>query len=428
MAFQNITELLPVAFLVGLGVIIALIIYLQYKAQTAFVQNCSRKLNSDILKIRQEALEDIRNEMIAHLKVGRTKKAGARHVVTLLLTALRDNDSRIRQGAAALLSSQIDEHAIISSGEEVSAFWLSEPVVQLMGAPFIRAVKDPYPPVRKEAVIALGKIYNRIRDTRVIPPILNALKDPEENIRKRAAIVLRTIADLRSIPPLLEAMAVKDESEIVRQPVLYALETICQSVYVIVFGNRKASGDSEERDIVRNLDVELLPFPMKNLQQIVIDTTTCDISQVEAFATYATTYLDPEDLKDYVKITIYGDPFVFSPDVYSLCHLCKDVDVATDTIVFGEIPLTDNSARYPAYNPDLTTFSLRMPSLRQVIIHTETYNFHHVERFLTYAVNYIGQDVLHENVEVHLYGDPKKLHPNLQNSLTHLCKTVYEHL
>ena len=70
---------------------------------------------------------------------------------------------------------------------------------------------------------------------------------------------------------------------------------------------------------------------MKNLRQIVIDATTCNIQQVEAFASYGTTYLDPTYLKSLVTVSISGDPTVFSERVYELCHLCKEVDVDVET-------------------------------------------------------------------------------------------------
>jgi hypothetical protein len=75
-------------------------------------------------------------------------------------------------------------------------------------------------------------------------------------------------------------------------------------------------------------------------------------------------------------------------------------------------------------NPDVSNLTMSMSHLKKVKIYTETYSFHQVERFLTYAVNYIGQKHLKENVEVDIYGDPDKLHPNLRNNFEHLCKRV----
>lgn len=79
------------------------------------------------------------------------------------------------------------------------------------------------------------------------------------------------------------------------------------------------------------------------------------------------------------------------------------------------------------YNPEVSELTASMSKLKKIEIHAETYDFHLVERFITYAVNYIGQKHLREQVEVHIHGDPDKLHSNLRNSLENLCKCVEVH-
>lgn len=54
-------------------------------------------------------------------------------------------------------------------------------------------------------------------------------------------------------------------------------------------------------------------------------------------------------------------------------------------------------------------------------------DFHQVERFITYAANFIGQDYLKQRVEVHLYGKPEQLHSNLRNSFQNLCHSIHLH-
>jgi hypothetical protein len=94
------------------------------------------------------------------------------------------------------------------------------------------------------------------------------------------------------------------------------------------------------------------------------------------------------------------------------------------TILFGHKVSEEFNQRHTLWNPDVSNLIVPMLELRTVVIHTETYDFHQVERFLTYAVNYIGQKHLKKNVEVHIYGDQEKLHPNLWNNFTNLCKDV----
>ena len=95
-----------------------------------------------------------------------------------------------------------------------------------------------------------------------------------------------------------------------------------------------------------------------------------------------------------------------------------------EVVIFGNVEIKDFVPRTTLLNPDVSTVTMPMSALEKIEIYTETYDFHLVERFITYAVNYIGQEYLKEHVEVHVYGDPDKLHPNLRNSLENLCKHV----
>lgn len=75
------------------------------------------------------------------------------------------------------------------------------------------------------------------------------------------------------------------------------------------------------------------------------------------------------------------------------------------TVLFGHTVSEEFDQRHTLWNPDVSNLIVPMLELRTVVIHTETYDFHQVERFLTYAVNYIGQKHLKKNVEAHIYGD-----------------------
>ena len=78
-------------------------------------------------------------------------------------------------------------------------------------------------------------------------------------------------------------------------------------------------------------------------------------------------------------------------------------------------------------NPDSSELTLPLAQLKQIVVDSETYNFHLVERFLTYAIDHIGQDYLKKNVDAHIYGDPEKLQQNLRNNFTNLCKSITVH-
>jgi hypothetical protein len=97
---------------------------------------------------------------------------------------------------------------------------------------------------------------------------------------------------------------------------------------------------------------------------------------------------------------------------------------AIEVVLFGTREYQEFKRQTTLLNPEVSDFTIPISHLEKIVIHAETYDFHLVERFITYAVNYIGQEYLKEHVEVHIYGDPEKLHPNLRNSFKNLCKQV----
>jgi hypothetical protein len=92
----------------------------------------------------------------------------------------------------------------------------------------------------------------------------------------------------------------------------------------------------------------------------------------------------------------------------------------------GALSKTEASCRI-LHNPDVVSLTTPFFHLKHLHIHIGSYDFYQLERFLTYAVNYIGEDYLEEHVEAHLYGNPEKLDTNLRNNLMNLCKEVHEH-
>jgi hypothetical protein len=78
-------------------------------------------------------------------------------------------------------------------------------------------------------------------------------------------------------------------------------------------------------------------------------------------------------------------------------------------------------------NPDTSNLMLPLNNLKQVVVYTDSYDFHLLERFFTYAINYIGQKDLKKEIEVHIYGDVEHLPDNVRNNFTNLCKGVISH-
>jgi hypothetical protein len=105
-----------------------------------------------------------------------------------------------------------------------------------------------------------------------------------------------------------------------------------------------------------------------------------------------------------------------------LDHRCH----STERIMFGALHVPDDGKLSTLRNPDVSDLTVPYICLQHINIDTKTYNFHQVERFLTYAVNYLGQEYLKNHVEVQVYGDSQELHPNIRNILTNVCRHVVE--
>ena len=105
----------------------------------------------------------------------------------------------------------------------------------------------------------------------------------------------------------------------------------------------------------------------------------------------------------------------------------KKIYASIKVIIFGHGEFGTFNQQTTLLNPDVSELSLPMSRLKRIEIYTKTYDFRLMERFITYAVNYIGQKHLKKKVEVHIYGDPEKLHPNLRNSFENLCKSIAVH-
>lgn len=65
--------------------------------------------------------------------------------------------------------------------------------------------------------------------------------------------------------------------------------------------------------------------------------------------------------------------------------------------------------------------------MNALFVDANTYDFRQIESFLTYAVMYLSQKYLGTHVTAHIYGASQKLHPNLRNNLTNLCRRVMVH-
>lgn len=355
-----------------------------HKEKVSYMQRCTRRLKHENWKIRRDTVYDLARELKDNFRYHPTD------IVTLLLKTLQDKDWHVQDAAIATLSQELDTYVAVydKPGKWIPVIdsWLKSRVVQAC----FRLIENEHPSIRKEAVIVLGKS----NDVRAVSLLLAALGDESESIRQHAAA---------------------------------ALETICKRIRVVVFNGEGTSEGANQKDTIWNPDVANLTTPMNKLKQIVIDAAMCDIRQVEIFTEYMAAYLGKTYLHDHVTLTVHGNPMRFNPDTYEVWTSCKTIDVFVENVVFGTRQFRAYSAHSTVHNPDVSAFTIPMSYIRHLVIDTETHNFYQVERFLTYAVNYIGEKNLKKHLEVHIYGDPEKLQPNLRNNLMHLCKRIHVH-
>ncbi len=215
--------------------------------------------------------------------------------------------------------------------------------------------------------------------------LIDNLQNENSFVRMDAAGELGDIGDVRAVDPLMKAL--KDENRFVRIKAAEALGNI---------GDARALNElimilRDDDNYVRNKTEEAI--------------LKYGFSAIGPLAVYH------EDVhSDLPKIAV---------DI--LNTLCPQITVIT----FGGIQIEEGNT--VLNNPDVLKLKTPFINLSKIILYIDSYDFHQVERFITYAINYIGKDHLKNNVEVHIHGDPDKLHPNINNLFVKLCKTIVFH-
>ncbi|MCP4701480.1 MAG: HEAT repeat domain-containing protein, partial [Gammaproteobacteria bacterium] len=145
----------------------------------------------------------------------------------VLLAALKDEDSAVRQSAVQALSVLGNSEALPNltvtlkdedSKVRNSAVQTLETLGNSDALPeLITAVKDEDSNVRNSAVQALKTLGSQ----EALPALSDALKDQDKNVRQSAAQALGALGSLKALPDLITAL--KDQDENVRQSAAQAL-------------------------------------------------------------------------------------------------------------------------------------------------------------------------------------------------------------
>lgn len=268
--------------------------------------------------------------------------------------------------------------------------------------------------------VKLTRRLDKINDTRTIEVLIEALEDRTPHVRKKAIEVLREIGSARVIQPLIRMLGDRDLG--VREKAEDALEQIGLPAVPLLI---KALHE-EDRLIQYGAATTLGRLGdvrgVKPLINVVLKNKDWELRDiaVEALAKIGSSAAK-------VLIDILGEIDSYGHSLDEIAETLEIIFSSIDTISFGDDQHKESNQRTILHDPDVSKLTIAMPNLERIIIYTETYNFHQVERFITYAVNYIGQKYLKENVEVHIYGNTDNFHPNLLNNFKNLCKFVEVH-
>ena len=330
-----------------------------------------------------------------------------------LIKALGDSNSVVRENAAEALGN------------------IGAPAVE----PLIKALRDEDWCVRMRAAEALGKIG----DAQAVEPLIRVLGDRDYRVRGSAVEALEKIGNVRAVEPFVRLLG--DNNSYVRWRAAKVLGKLhwspvnnTEKVYYLTAKQDWKSITQLGAPAVEPLILALEDFNLDVIERAAkVLGKIGDVRAVEPLIRTLRSNYYP-----YVRETAAKALWKIGvPAVEPLIRALGDGDSyvrknATDTItkiysqiteiIFGEIP--SNNTRTCVKNLETSQLTIPMSGLTKILIDADTYDFDIVERFITYAINYVGQKHLRKKVEVSIYGNPDKLHPNLLNSFKNLCKKV----
>lgn len=261
--------------------------------------------------------------------------------------------------------------------------------------------------IHAAVIDALGSLG----DVRAVPQLIDIFQDSTSNLRGKAVEALVKIGDSRALEPLIEGL--KDKSEYVREKARNALQTfgLPAAQRLVPFLGQYDYRFREQVGVV----LEHIGWtPADSRERIYYLLAKKDIGPLVNSGA---------SIIQQLSHIINENQGEIREEASNVLHRIYTNRI--DTVCFGA---ADNMGIFDAHtvlhNPDVTELTIPLLNLRLIEIDTTTHDFHLVERFLTYAVNYIGQELLKRQVKVHINGDPKQLHQNLRNSFSNLCKRV----
>jgi HEAT repeat protein len=336
------------------------------------------------------------------------------HAIEPLIKMLEQEGNFLVRGHVADTLKQIGDSRIVEpfiKALEHDTHWyvrlIAVEVLGTMGGSqalesLIKALEDEDSSVRITAAEALGKIGEADSVTRAL---IQALQDHDVTVREKAAEALGKVSGPYAVGALTKTLG--DQHKQVRIVATEALATIGNARAVEVLVRKLESKDAQIRKDVAQalgtLDVSAGKYLLR-----CIENTPSHIQ---------------EKLINILKKIGWKPDNDKERTLYKIVVAKGHINI----VVFGDKGLNTNQRSHMLVNPDVAEVTIPITTLKMVVIHTLTYRFYQLEQFLTYALNYIGQAYLKKEVKVYIYGTPERLHPNLRNNLTNLCKLVHDH-
>jgi hypothetical protein len=239
-----------------------------------------------------------------------------------------------------------------------------------------------------------------------MPPLVHALDARDASLRRQAAHILN---DVGWAPQGQEQRIVY----LLAQQAWAELETMLTEIPRELLVTRLCDPDPAVRTEILKL------LALTGWEPETISAHVCYFLTVKDWETFLAlgAPLSPTPL-----LKMLGDdaPGFHEAITAALTNICAFVT----SVVFDDAPHFAQSQRFTLVNPDVSDLRFPMTRLQHILLATATYDVLTVERFITYALNVIGRRHLKKHVEVHLYGSPDRLHPNLRNLFTRLCKSL----
>jgi len=265
-----------------------------------------------------------------------------------------------------------------------------------------------------------AKLLGDIGDAGAVEPLIEMLKDKEKRARLKAVKALMKINDPKAIEPLVKVL--EDREPEVRLKAAIALDSLGWRPKLVAEKLYYFIAKRDWKQITSLKEVELEPLlkvsayknlyirnqTKETLRKVLAQTTT--IAFGSSSADNQQNMLRRQDTSRKMNNNKMIEKIFHFTGIFSK-NISKD-------------DKEPNSCKNTLHNPDVSRLTIAMNSLNRILIDTATYDFHFVERFITYAVNHVGRLHLKRNVEVHIYGDPGKLHGNLKSLFESLLREV----